>query len=40
VGVEPQDDELWRVGIGEIFFAENLKGMCGDFVGVGDETLD
>jgi hypothetical protein len=40
VGVEPEDDESWRVGIVEILFAEDLEGMGGDFVGVGEKALD
>ena len=40
MGVEPEDDEAGRIGIVEIFFTEDLEGMGGDFVGVGDEALD
>ena len=40
MGIEPEDDELWRVGVVEIFFAKDLKRVGGDFVGVGDEALN
>ena len=40
VGVEPDDYEFWRIGIVKIFFAEDLEGMGGDFIGVGKESLN
>jgi len=40
VGVEPEDDEFWGVGIVEVFFAEDLEGMGGDFIGIGEKTLN
>ena len=40
MAVKPEDDEFWGVGIVEIFFAEDLEGMGGDFVGVGEKALN
>src|SRR5215472_7209658 len=40
VGVKPEDDEFWRIGVVEILFAEDLERAGRDFVGVGDEALD
>ena len=40
VRVEPENDEFGGIGIVEVFFAKDLEGMGGDFVGVGDEALN
>lgn len=40
VAIQPEDNEFGRIRIVQIFFAENLERMGGDFVGVGNDSLD
>src|SRR5215469_11745221 len=40
VGVKPEDDEFWRIGVVEILFAEDLERAGRNLVGVGHEALD